>query len=47
MNKYWQSDTDAARLAALAAYASLHTSERFLAQMKKAREEFKAKTGKR
>lgn len=25
----------------------LHTSERFLAQMKKAREEFKAKTGKR
>ncbi|WP_366516827.1 hypothetical protein [uncultured Prevotella sp.] len=41
------SDTDAARLAASAAYARLHTSERFLAQMKKAREEFKAKTGKR
>lgn len=44
---HWQSDTDAARLAASAAYARLHTSERFLAQMKKAREEFKAKTGKR
>lgn len=40
---HWQSDTDAARLAASAAYARLHTSERFLEQMKKAREEFKAK----
>lgn len=40
---HWQSDTDAARLAASAAYAKLHTSERFLEQMKKAREEFKAK----
>ena len=39
---HWQSDTDAARLAASAAYARLHTSERFLEQMKKAREEFKA-----
>ena len=38
---HWQSDTDAARLAASAAYARLHTSERFLEQMKKAREEFK------
>ena len=37
---HWQSDTDAARLAASAAYAKLHTSERFLEQMKKAREEF-------
>lgn len=37
---HWQSDTDAARLAASAAYACLHTSERFLEQMKKARAEF-------
>ena len=41
---HWQSDTDAARLAASVAYAKLHTSERFLEQMKKAREEFKAKS---
>ena len=40
---HWQSDTDAARLAASVAYARLHTSERFLEQMKKAREEFKDK----
>ena len=39
---HWQSDTDAARLAASAAYARLHTSERFLEQMRKAREEFKS-----
>ena len=39
---HWQSDTDAARLAASAAYAQLHTSERFLEQMRKAREEYKA-----
>jgi acid phosphatase (class A) len=39
---HWQSDTDAARLATSAAYAKLHTSEAFLEQMKKAREEFKA-----
>ena len=37
---HWQSDVNAARLAASAAYAKLHTSERFLKQMKKAREEF-------
>jgi acid phosphatase (class A) len=41
---HWQSDTDAARLAASAAYARLHTSDRFLEQMRKAREEFKAKS---
>ena len=35
-------DTDAARLAASVAYARLHTSERFLEQMKKARDEYKA-----
>ena len=38
---HWQSDTDAARMAAGVAYAKLHTSERFLEQMKKARDEFK------
>ena len=42
---HWQSDTDAARLAASAAYARLHTSERFLEQMKKAREEYQRLTG--
>ena len=41
---HWQSDTDAARLAASVAYARLHTSERFLEQMRKAREEFKRLT---
>lgn len=38
---HWQSDTDAARMVAAVAYAKLHTSERFLEQMKKAREEYK------
>lgn len=42
---HWQSDTDAARLAASAAYARLHTSERFLEQMKKAREEYQRLKG--
>ena len=42
---HWQSDTDAARLAASAAYARLHTSERFLEQMKKARDEYKQLKG--
>ena len=42
---HWQSDTDAARLAASAAYARLHTSERFLEQMRKAREEFQRLKG--
>ena len=41
---HWQSDTDAARMAAGVAYAKLHTSERFLEQMKKARDEFKRLT---
>ena len=44
LGAHWQSDTDAARLAASVAYARLHTSERFLEQMKKAREEFKRLT---
>ena len=42
---HWQSDTDAGRLAASAAYARLHTSERFLEQMKKAREEYQQLKG--
>ena len=42
---HWQSDTDAARLAASVAYARLHTSERFLEQMKKARAEYQALKG--
>ena len=42
---HWQSDTDAARLAASAAYARLHTSERFLEQMRLARQEFRVKAG--
>jgi acid phosphatase (class A) len=42
---HWQSDTDAARLAASAAYARLHTSERFLEQMRLARQEFRIKKG--
>ena len=42
---HWQSDTDAARLAASVAYARLHTSERFLEQMRKAREEFQRLKG--
>ncbi len=37
---HWQSDVDAARVAVSAAYAKLHTSERFLKQMAKARKEF-------
>jgi acid phosphatase (class A) len=41
---HWQSDVDAGYLAASAAYAKLHTSERFLEQMRKAREEFKRLT---
>lgn len=41
---HWQSDVDAARLAASVAYAKIHTSERFLEQMAKARKEFAEKT---
>jgi acid phosphatase (class A) len=42
---HWQSDVNAARLAAAAAYAKLHTSERFLEQMRLARQEFRCKMG--
>lgn len=41
---HWQSDVDAGYLAASAAYAKLHTSERFLEQMRRAREEFRRLT---
>ncbi len=37
---HWQSDVDAGRLAASAAYAKLHTSAAFMRQMAKAQEEF-------
>ena len=42
---HWQSDVDAGRLAAAAAYARMHTSERFLEQMQLARMEFRIKKG--
>ncbi len=38
---HWQSDVDAGRLAASAAYAKLHTNKCFLKQMKRARKEFR------
>ena len=37
---HWQSDVDCGRLAASAAFMRLHTSERFLEQMRKAQKEF-------
>ena len=42
---HWQSDVDAARLAACAAYAKIHNSARFQEQMKKAQEEFARLSG--
>ena len=42
---HWQSDVDAGRLAAAAAYSRMHTNERFLEQMRLARLEFRIKTG--
>ena len=42
---HWQSDVDAGRLAAAAAYARMHSSERFLEQMRLARQEFRCKAG--
>jgi len=41
---HWQSDVDAGYLAASVAYAKLHTSDRFLEQMAKAKQEFKRLT---
>lgn len=37
---HWQSDIEAGRLAASAAYAKLHTSKRFLKQMRRAKKEY-------
>lgn len=42
---HWQSDVDAGRLVAAAVYARMHTSERFLEQMRLARQEFRCKAG--
>lgn len=42
---HWQSDVDAGYLAASIAYAKMHTSDRFLEQMQKARNEYKRLTG--
>jgi acid phosphatase (class A) len=42
---HWQSDVDAGRLAGSVVYAHMHTSERFLEQMRLARQEFRVKTG--
>ena len=40
---HWQSDVDAGRLAAAAAYARMHTSDCFLEQMRRTRQEFQKK----
>ena len=37
---HWQSDVDAARVVASAAFARLHTSKAYLKQLKKAQKEF-------
>ena len=44
---HWQSDVDAARLVASAAVARLHADKRFQKQMKRAKKEFRKKSGKR
>ena len=43
---HWQSDVDAARLVASAAFARLHTSEAYLKQLSKAQKEFSKKHNK-
>ena len=42
---HWQSDIDATRVGASIGYATLHTSPEFLAQLEKARNEFRWLTG--
>ena len=42
---HWQSDIDATRVGASIGYAALHTSPEFLAQLEKARNEFRWLTG--
>lgn len=41
---HWQSDVDAARVVASAAFARLHTSKAYLKQLKKAQKEFRKKS---
>lgn len=43
---HWQSDIDVTRVAASIAFAALHTSPAFLAQMKKAQAEYRKLSGK-
>lgn len=45
LGAHWQSDVDASRTAASIGFCALQTNEDFLAQMKKAQAEYKAKTG--
>lgn len=45
LGAHWQSDVNAGRLGATAAYARLHSSERFQEQMRLARLEFRCKKG--
>ena len=40
---HWQSDVDAGRLAGSVVYARMHTSDRFLEQMRRAQQEFRNK----
>ena len=40
---HWQSDVDAGRLAGSVVYAHMHTSDRFLEQMRRAKQEFRNK----
>ena len=40
---HWQSDVDAGRLAGSVVYARMHTSDRFLEQMRRAQQEFRSK----
>jgi acid phosphatase (class A) len=42
---HWQSDVDASRTAASIGFCALQGSEEFIAQMKKAQQEYKVKTG--
>lgn len=44
---HWQSDVDASKILVSAAFASLHNNEAFLADMKKARTEFKKLSAKK
>ena len=44
---HWQSDVDASKILVSAAFASLHNDETFLADMKKARAEFKKLSAKK